>query len=62
MTAHGTTEPRHIPGDTPAERLTWVLSHLSLSERSQMEHRRAARIRWLRVYNPDVLPIALRAA
>ena len=60
MTYH-ITHPTKLEGDTPAERLAWLLSHLAHYERREMEARRAERIAWLREFNPAALPLALRA-
>lgn len=47
-------------GATPAARHDFLMRYMSDTERRQMIQRRAERIKWLRMFNPGELPIALR--
>lgn len=50
-----------LTGDTPADRYDYLVRHASNTERRQMAQRRAERIKWLRIFNPAALPVALRS-
>jgi hypothetical protein len=48
----------NFPGDTPAERYTWLMTHMSDAERRHMAAEKELRRAWLLENNPE----ALRAA
>jgi hypothetical protein len=44
-----------IPGETPADRYAWLMTHMSRAERRRVQFEKQIRLAWLRENNPDAI-------